>query len=326
MSGNAQVWAWTQLAGGPAVVTSVSSDIADTAGGDSIVITGTGFTGATDVKFGGVSAASFTVNSSTQITAVTPEVSAGTVDVDVVKAAGTGTLSACIEFWSPAELTPQVFFEGNYVNATGTWTPRYTAFSTGNAGKAIQSNSAKRPAQITGGYPDFDSANSNDLRMTETVAQVYGTGDFSILAVVEIDSIQSNSATLYNGDGIVTDPSQFIGLHLGGASKDLASLFVWPGSAKYASVDLGTDPISGRFVLAAKKVSNAMQITKDGSSWVTGDTSGAPSTTTTSPYIGGGSVTGAYLNGRIKTLVLTNTAWSDANIAKFYRWAAARHP
>lgn len=308
------------------IIDSINVDIGDTDGQDTVIITGSNFTGTTDVSFGGNAAFSFNVDSDTQITAVTGATTAGTVAVHVTNPGGTDSLLAAYEFWSPAELTPQVFYEGNYVAATGTWTPRYTVFSTGQAGKAIQTTPANRPA-ASGGYPDFNSASTNHLRMNETVAQVFGTGDFSILAVVEVDSIQSNSGTLYNGDGIVTDPGQFVGLHLGSATKDKASLFVWPGSAKYAQTDLGTDPVSGRFVLAAKKVSGAMKITQDGSSWTTGDTGvGAPSTTTTSPYIGGGSTTGAYLNGRIKALIMTNTAWSDANVAKFYRWAAARHP
>lgn len=53
-------------------------------GGTSVVITGTGFMGATAVKFGPTSpAASFTVNSPTSITAITPAATAGTVDVTV---------------------------------------------------------------------------------------------------------------------------------------------------------------------------------------------------------------------------------------------------
>ena len=46
-------------------------------------------TGATAVSFGGTPATSFTVNSSTQITAVTPAHSAGTVTVKVTTAGGT---------------------------------------------------------------------------------------------------------------------------------------------------------------------------------------------------------------------------------------------
>jgi hypothetical protein len=55
------------------------------AGATTVVIAGKGFDGATSVVFGGVPAASFTVNSSTQITAVTPPgASAGAIAVEIV--------------------------------------------------------------------------------------------------------------------------------------------------------------------------------------------------------------------------------------------------
>ncbi len=59
----------------------------------------TGFSGATNVTFGGVDALSFTVDSSTQITATTPAGSQGsTVDVTVVDPAGNGTLVAAYTY------------------------------------------------------------------------------------------------------------------------------------------------------------------------------------------------------------------------------------
>ena len=58
-----------------------------------MTITGTGFTGATAVKFGTTAATTFTVNSSTQITATAPA-GTGTVDITVTTPAGTSTTSS----------------------------------------------------------------------------------------------------------------------------------------------------------------------------------------------------------------------------------------
>ena len=53
-----------------------------------MTITGTGFTGATKVLFGTVAATSFTVVSSTQITAASPARAAGEYDVFVTTPRG----------------------------------------------------------------------------------------------------------------------------------------------------------------------------------------------------------------------------------------------
>src|SRR5262249_18543636 len=70
-------------------VTGISPNPGPTAGGTSVTVTGTGFTGATAVSFGGVAATSFTVNSATQITATAPPQWSGTADVTVTTPAGT---------------------------------------------------------------------------------------------------------------------------------------------------------------------------------------------------------------------------------------------
>ncbi|WP_156516411.1 beta strand repeat-containing protein [Nocardia arizonensis] len=60
------------------------------AGGDSVVLTGTHFTGATTVSFGGTPATSFTVDSDTQITAVASARAGNiTISVRVITAGGT---------------------------------------------------------------------------------------------------------------------------------------------------------------------------------------------------------------------------------------------
>ena len=74
--------------GAPPAVTGLSVDHGSASGGTSVTVSGSGFTGATDVAFGGFPAASFSVVSDTEITAVAPATPAGVADVLVVTPAG----------------------------------------------------------------------------------------------------------------------------------------------------------------------------------------------------------------------------------------------
>lgn len=74
------------------VVTSTSPSAGPDAGGTSVTITGTNFGAATSVNFGGTAAASFTIVSPTTIVATTPAHVAGSVNVWVDNAGGTGML------------------------------------------------------------------------------------------------------------------------------------------------------------------------------------------------------------------------------------------
>jgi hypothetical protein len=73
-------------------VTDVKPKTGPPRGGTSVTITGTGFTGATAVRFGSTNAKRFTVNSATSITAVSPK-GTGSVDVTVTTPAGTSPTS-----------------------------------------------------------------------------------------------------------------------------------------------------------------------------------------------------------------------------------------
>ena len=79
----------------PPMVTSISPTAGPAAGGTTVTITGTNFSGAT-VMFG-TAATSITSNTGTQITAIAPAGS-GTVDVTVTTAGGTSATSAADQF------------------------------------------------------------------------------------------------------------------------------------------------------------------------------------------------------------------------------------
>jgi len=75
---------------GPPQIQVVSPNTGDVNGGTTVVLSGTGFTGATAVSFGGVPAASFTVNSFGQLTAVSPvHLAPGWISISVTTPSGT---------------------------------------------------------------------------------------------------------------------------------------------------------------------------------------------------------------------------------------------
>jgi hypothetical protein len=81
----------------PPTVTSIAPVSGPGGGGTTVTITGTNFTGATMVAFGGTAATTFTVNSATSIAAISPAGS-GTVDVTVTTPAGTSATGAADQF------------------------------------------------------------------------------------------------------------------------------------------------------------------------------------------------------------------------------------
>lgn len=85
-----------------AVITSVTPNSGPAAGGTTVTITGTDFTGATAVQFDGTAATSYTVDSNTQITAVTPAHAAGLVSVGVFTPGGSGFLNNGFTYLPPA--------------------------------------------------------------------------------------------------------------------------------------------------------------------------------------------------------------------------------
>jgi uncharacterized repeat protein (TIGR02543 family) len=109
------------------VITAVSPNYGLPAGGTSVTITGTTLTGASTVQFGGVNAASYSVDSATQITAVSPAGTAGnTVDITVTTPGGTSATGSADRF-TYANATSSL---SALSASTGTFIPTFSSGTT----------------------------------------------------------------------------------------------------------------------------------------------------------------------------------------------------
>jgi PKD repeat protein len=89
---------FTYIAPPRPTVSSLSPATGHITGGTLVTVTGTGFTGATVVKFGTTAGTSLTVNSDTQITVLSPPLAAGVVDVTVTTPGGTSPVKSIDQF------------------------------------------------------------------------------------------------------------------------------------------------------------------------------------------------------------------------------------
>ncbi|MFJ2191914.1 IPT/TIG domain-containing protein [Kitasatospora sp. NPDC087861] len=101
----------------PPVVTTIVPPQGPASGGNTVTLTGSGFTGVTAVRFGAVAATLFTVVSATQITATVPAGGPGPSGVTVTTAGGT-SLPVPYYYLSNPQLTAVVPDEGPVLGGT----------------------------------------------------------------------------------------------------------------------------------------------------------------------------------------------------------------
>ncbi|MBI2764948.1 MAG: IPT/TIG domain-containing protein [Chloroflexi bacterium] len=201
------------------VVTEVSPNSGSTAGGTAVTITGTGFIGATAVKFGGVPATAFTVNSATSISATSPDHAVGVVDVQVTTVGGTSATSAADRFTYTAAPVPVVTSispnsgstaGGTEVSITGTGFIGATAVKFGGVPataftvNSATSISATSPAQAAGTVVVIVSNDTGDSTANANTYFVYAPRPV-------VTSISPNSGSTAGGTEVTITGTGFTG-------------------------------------------------------------------------------------------------------------------
>jgi methionine-rich copper-binding protein CopC len=227
----------------PATVTSVSPNAGPTAGGTSVTVTGTGFTTATAVHFGGTAATTFTVNSPTTISVVSPAGSAGTVDITVTNAGGTSTTSPADRFTYDAvptvtSVSPNAgpIAGGATVTITGTGLTGTTAVNFGGTAATsfiVHSNTsitAVSPAGSVGTVVDITVTTPGGTSVTSSVDQ------FTYLAAPTVTSLSVTSGAAAGGTTVTITGTGFTGttaVHFGGTA---AGAFIVNSSTTISAV------------------------------------------------------------------------------------------
>ena len=179
--------------GSPPIITSISPTLLDSAGGETVVITGTNFeVGGTTVTFDGTAPSSITVNSSTQITVTgTPAKSAATysnglvVTVDGATALFTFTTSGTPAFNSSAGSLGS-FNEGTSVGTLDAGSDVGTAHAVTTGSLPSGVSIASGNGAITGTLP----ANTNTSTIPENA-----TGDTTTTFTVTATDAESQTST-----------------------------------------------------------------------------------------------------------------------------------
>jgi hypothetical protein len=206
---------FTVLNSAPAV-TGLGSSSGTSGGGNTVTITGTGLSAATQVLFGTTPADSFSVDSDTQITAIAPAASAGSVYITVTSPYGTSSTGSASQYTyngtaptvTGLDVTSGPASGGSTVILTGTNFNGATSVSFG--GTAASSFTVDSPTQITATAPAL-SAGTVDVQVTTA----YGTSStssadqFTAIAAPVISSLSSSSGATGGGNSITITGTGF---------------------------------------------------------------------------------------------------------------------
>jgi hypothetical protein len=212
---------YTYTAAPAPVLSSLGTTTGSTAGGTQVIVTGSGFTGASEVLFGGVPSDNFVVNSDSQITAFSPSQDAGIVYVQVVTPSGTSAASSSDQF--------------TYTNATA---PSVTGLSTSSGTTAGGTVVTVTGSGFTGATEvNFGSVEAESFQVLDDTtlvatapAQAAGTCDLTVTtpsgtsatgsadkftytaaAAPSVTGVSPNSGTTPGGNAVTITGSGFTG-------------------------------------------------------------------------------------------------------------------
>lgn len=324
MLGTMALFAAFAAGGGVAtpVLTSLNYDLADTAGGDAITITGTDLGSASDCEvdngFGGAwQSASITANTATSLTFTMPATlnGAGSYLVRVTTAGGVSNTLA-IEAWSPAELDLNIWNRADF--ASSPWAGETSLGDSGSNDLTEATNPPAVGSAINGFDPaDFDGTNDK-LENASTMGTLFSTA-YSFFALVKADALAADDSGGDVQPRIFGDSLSYLCLIV---STSGAKLYTYSGAIKqtaYSAMSTGTWTL-----LRGKWDGTYLYLAKDSAAFAAGVSAGIIDTTAGTLRVGCNYNASAFFNGQIAELAFSPTDVSDANFTKIRKYLNAR--
>ncbi|UGQ35176.1 putative Ig domain-containing protein [Janthinobacterium sp. PLB04] len=246
----------------PPTITGVSPALGPLGGGTAVNITGTGFTGATALKFGSNNGLSVTVVDATSITATSPP-GTGVVNVFVTTPGGTNIADAANRFtYVPAPAITSIsptagpLGGGTTVSINGSDLTGATAVTFG--GVAATGYTVNGASQITATAPP--GTGTVDVRVTTAggTSAIVGADKFTYAAVPVVSSISPTAGPLVGGTTVTINGSDltgatavtFGGVAATGYTVNNASQITATAPAGTGTVDVRVTTAGGTSVIA----------------------------------------------------------------------------
>lgn len=305
--------------------------VVDTAGSSTIVVTGENYLAGDAVSIGGTPCTSVVVNSSTQITCVTPALAAGVHNLLVSRddadsgSSGDGLIRA----WDlEVPGTPTLaLLPGGYsvvgtqgVDAVGTWTD-----ASGNGNHAVSVGGASAPVEVDG-VPLFNATDSLHLAISQSFAAsgIYPPAladpdSGTVGAICVPDGLPANAAYYYN-PGLCAGSAASPGLYV----VDVGPKFVAYDGVDYVSAFADSVPDTTPAFVAGAWDSTGLYCRSNG-----GDLEfvpyNSPQASISAANVGSITYVGRsyndYFNGALRMLVMWREQLSNDDLSKLRFWA-----